>query len=202
MPIPDHAAPGPLGDAHMALVDYQARKAWDMFLVHRHDDGSWDSFTGMTYSLDGDGVFNRRDFPVKDGESIHLYGPGRAAGVPIIGGLIMHHEIVAGVIEHKLAFASRWNAYKEFVHPATWTDGFVDSGLPEGCIVQLDPGLDLGRYNLSPAAETIARAMQRYGAVNVDVALGNVLYGEGLYGHPDKSWDGLLTGNDLRCIDP
>ena len=44
--------------------------------------------------------------------------------------------------------------------------------------------------------------MQRYGAVNVDVALGNVLYGEGLYGHPDKSWDGLLTGNDLRCIDP
>ena len=32
-------------------------------------------------------------------------------------------EVIEGEITHKLACATRFNAYKEFVYPACWTDG-------------------------------------------------------------------------------
>ncbi|MGE5559176.1 MAG: hypothetical protein ACM3WV_11320 [Bacillota bacterium] len=201
LPIPDHAIPDPKHDRHMALVDYKKRKAWDMFYVKKREDGEWESMTGMTYSLDEDGIFDPAEFAVKDGESIHKYGPGRAAGVPIIAGLFMLEEILAGVIEHKLVFATACNAYKKYVWPATWTDGFTEGGLPEGCLIQLDPSLDVDKLGLSPGAKVIARALQKYGAVNVDVAGGTTIYGEGLYGQPGKSWDGILKPDDLRGLD-
>jgi hypothetical protein len=34
--------------------------------------------------------------------------------------------------------------------------------------------------------------LQVYGMVIVDVAQGQPIYAEGLYGHPDKSWEGKL----------
>jgi hypothetical protein len=201
VPIPDHAIPDPMQDSHIALVDYGARKIWDMFFAHRHEDGEWDSLTGMTYDMDGDGIFHDGDFPVQNGESIHLYGPGRAAGVPIVAGLIMYDEVQAGRIDHKLAFATGCNAHQEYVFPATWTDGFTEGGLPEGCVIQLDPSLDLDSLDLSPAAKTIAKALQEYGAVNVDVAGGSVIYAEGLYGQDERTWMGILNGDALRGID-
>jgi hypothetical protein len=201
VPIPDHAIPDPMGDCHIALVDYGRRVIWDMFLAHKSPSGEWDSFTGMTYDLDGDGMFRDGEFPVGPGESIHLYGPGRAAGVPIIAGLIMHEEILAGRIEHKLAFASGCNAYQQYVFPATWTDGFTEGGLPEGCVLQLDPSLNLDALGLSPGGRVVARALQEYGAVNVDVAGGSVVYAEGLYGQDARLWKGVLAGADLRGID-
>jgi len=187
VPIPDHAIPDPMQDSHIALVDYGRRIIWDMFFAHRSEDGAWDSMTGMTYDMDGDGVFRDGEFAVQDGESIHLYGPGRAAGVPIVAGLIMFDEILAGRIDHKLAFATGCNALQQYVFPATWTDGFTEGGLPEGCVIQLDPSLDLDTLNLSPAARVIAVALQRFGAVNVDVAGGSVIYAEGLYGQDKRS---------------
>lgn len=203
VPIPDYAIPDPDTDAHAAFIDYKKGKVWDMWLAHKHPDGSWDSLSGMTYSLDGPGIFKRGDFPTRDGDSIHLYGPGRAAGVPIIAGLIMREEVLAGAIEHKLAFACWWNARQKYVWPpATWTDGDMDDGPPEGGIIQLDPDLNLDKFNLSPAAKTVAVALQKYGAVNVDVAAGNVIYAEGLYGNQKGvTWNGLLDSAGLRGID-
>lgn len=201
VPIPAHAVADPAGDKHIAVIDWERRKIWDMFFAHKNEHGRWDAFTGMTYDLDGDGVFVDGEFAVKPGESIHLYGPGRAAGVPIIAGLIMQDELRSGRIDHKLAFATGCNAYQQYVWPATWTDGFTEGGLPEGCVIQLDPSLDLARFKLTPAGLAIACALQVYGAVNVDVAGGTVLYAEGLYGQDSRSWDGLLTGDVLRGID-
>ena len=67
-------------------------------------------------------------------------------------------------------------------------------------MLQLDPSVDIRNFNLSAGANIVARALQRYGAVNVDVAGGTVLYGEGLYGHKGRSWDGILDSDDLRKI--
>ncbi len=200
VPIPDSAMPDPAGDAHAALVDWERGLAWDMWHAVRMPDGSWESYTGMHYSIDGDGVFDRADFDTENGDSIHYHGPGRAAGVPIIAGLIMHHEILAGRIEHKLALAARWNGLQTFTWPATWTDGRTIGGLPEGAVVQLDPRLDLKPFDLSDGATLIARALQEYGMVNVDTAGGTVVYAEGLYGQPDRSWQGLLDENELKRI--
>jgi hypothetical protein len=206
VPIPDSAAPdaGADGsaDGHAAFIDYARGKVWDMLVARKHKDGSWEAQSAMTYSLDGSGAFDHSDFPVKDGESIHLYGPGRAAGVPIIAGLIMRAEVEAGRIEHKLAFATWWNEERKYVYPATWTDGFTPGGPLEGGVIQLDPTLDLAPFNLSPGGLAVARALQQYGAVNVDIAAGTVLYAEGLYDKAGpRSWKGLLESDALRGID-
>ncbi len=196
VPIPAKALPDPEQDAHFAVVDWKAMRAWDTWGFRVRKDGSYESKTGMTYALDGEGVFRTSDFAVRDGESIHFHGPSRAAGVPAIAGLILHDEVVAGEIRHKLACAIRFPALQEFVFPAAWTDGPVPGGIPEGAVIQLDPGLDLERFDLLPGERVVARALQRYGMVLVDYADGSTLYGEGLWGSTTKRWDGLLRDRD------
>lgn len=200
IPIPDNATPDPGTDAHLALVDWSRNLVWDMWAARRRPDGEWESRTGMVYAADGAGVWKTSDFNVRNGESIHFHGPGRAAGVPIVAGLAMRWELLAGRVEHKIAMATWHNAFQQFVAPATWTDGFEDGGLPEGAVMQLDPNLDLAAYGLSPAATALARAMQVYGMVNVDNARGNVVYTEGLYGHPGWTWDGILDPAEIQRI--
>jgi hypothetical protein len=200
VPIPPGVRPDPASDAHLAIVDWSARTAWDMWACRIRPDGEYESYTGMVYSLDGTGIWNTSDFNPTDGDSIHFHGPSRAAGVPIIAGLVMYDEVMAGRIEHKLSYATWHNAWQKFVFPATWTDGFCDDGLPEGATMQLDPALDLGKFRLSPVAKIICRALQEYGMVNVDVARGNVIYGEGLWDQPGKSWHGMVDEEELKQI--
>ncbi len=202
IPIPLDAQADPQEDAHLALVDWKKRIAWDMWGLTKNKDGSWTSNTGMKYSLDGSGVFDSKEFSVKNGESIHYYGPSRAAGVPALAGLIMYDEVMRGEINHKLAVATRVNAYQEHVFPAIWTDGFIVGGIPEGAVIQLDPTLDLTKYDLTPQETIIARAMQQYGLVVVDIAGANTLYGEGLWGRAGKTWDGKVReeGGGIRSI--
>jgi hypothetical protein len=201
VPIPAHAVPSREGDAHMTIVDWGTMTAWDMLGAHRLPDGEWVSNTGIRYRLDGSGVFGREQFPIRDGESIHYFGPGRASGVPIIAGLIMHEEVVAGHIAHRLVCCTPCSALRQFIWPpATWTDGPLLDGLPEGAVIQLDPELDLHDFDLSPAAEVVARALQEYGTVNADTGGGNGVYGEGLWAHPHKTWDSILADDALMSI--
>lgn len=195
VPIPDKATPDPESDAHFSVVDYHQRMAWDMWGAKK-DGSGWSSFTGIQYSLDGSGTFHDRQFELQDDESVHAYGPGRASGVPIIAGTIMYDEVMAGEIHHKLSCAVRYAALKAFVYPAIWTDGVFEGGLPEGAVIRLDPDLDLSQFDLLPGELVVAKAMQTYGMVIVDVSLGNVLYPEGLWEHPYKSWKGVLRGWD------
>jgi hypothetical protein len=192
VPVPADLEPSPGSDQHVTIIDRGRKLAWDMFLVEKDSSGNWVSCTGVIVPLDGPGVLNKADFPVKDGESIHQYGPSRAAGVPSFAGTIMYDEVIAGEINHKLSCALRFVAYKEYVYPAIWTDGNFKGGVPEGSVIQLDPALDLSKFDLLPGELTVARALQKYGAVVVDFAAGNVLYGEGLWIYPNKSWNGIL----------
>lgn len=192
VPIPYDAQADPREDAHCALIDWKNGIAWDMWGLTKNKDGTWTSKTGMKYSINGEGTFDPQQFKIKNGESIHYFGPSRAAGVPAIAGLIMYHEILKGEINHKLACATRVNAYQEHVFPALWTDGFIKGGIPEGSVIQLDPSLDLSKFDLYPEERIIAKAMQQYGMVVVDIAGANTLYGEGLWSKPGKSWDGKV----------
>ncbi len=202
IPIPDGAMSDPESDAHIALVDWESGWIWDMWAARRREDGDWEANSGMKYRVDGSGVFDRKDFAVHNGESIHPYGPSRAAGVPALAGTIMHEEIMEGRIEHRLAFSTQAAGLQKFLHPpACWTDGGWREGLPEGAILQLDPALDVSALGLSRGAEIVARALQEYGAVCVDVGGGHTLYGEGLYADPrGRTWTGMLKGEDLLGI--
>lgn len=192
VPIPDNVMPDPEGDQHMAMVDWKNMVAWDMWGIYQLPDGSWESNTGMFYRLDGDGIFRTEDFSIVDGDSVHFHGPSRASGVPAIAGLIMYDDVAAGEINYKLACATPRNMYKEFVFPACWTDGYNESGLPEGTLIQLDPAVDIDAYDMLPGERAVAKALQKYGCVNTDNAGVNCLYGEGLWCHDGKNWDGLL----------
>jgi hypothetical protein len=192
VPLPQTATPDPQMDSHLAVVDWQRELVWDMWALSRNADGTWKSATGMVYAADGPGVFSTAEIGVRDGESVHFHGPSRAAGVPAVAGLIMYDEVMAGEIRHKIAAASRFCAYKEFVFPAAWTDGFTEGGIPEGTLIQLDPTLDLAQFKLTPEERIVCVALQRYGMVLVDIAEGQPLYAEGLWGHPGKSWKGRL----------
>ncbi len=192
VPIPENAKPDPEKDAHLALVDRDRMVAWDMWGLKKLEDGSWESKTGMFYRLDGDGVFNGSELGYVDGESVHFHGPSRASGVPAFAGLIMYDEVMSGKIRHKLSCATRFSAKQKFVYPASWTDGYVENGIPEGAVIQLDPSLDLSQFNLTKEEKVIAKALQEYGMVIVDIAQGQPIYAEGLWGHLGKSWDGKL----------
>jgi hypothetical protein len=106
IPVPDAAQPAREADGHLAIVDRERGIGWDMWAARWREDGQLESFTGMTYRLDGSSVFDPALFPARDGESLHCYGPSRHAGVPAIAGLAMYDEIRSGRIEHKLSFAS------------------------------------------------------------------------------------------------
>ncbi|MFN8207952.1 MAG: hypothetical protein U0T82_11175 [Bacteroidales bacterium] len=191
VPIPLNALVSPGTDRHLAVIDRKNGIAWDMWAASPLPDGGWCSNTGMKYDLYGSGVYNPSDFNIKNGESIHFYGPGRAAGVPIIAGLIMLEEVKSGEIRHKIAAATRFNAFQEFVFPATWTDGLVEGGIPEGAVIRLDPKLDLSKFDLLPGELIIAKALQVYGMVIVDEAGGNVIYGELEDTTRNISWKGI-----------
>ena len=192
VPIPDGATPDAQSDAHMVLIDRHRMLAWDMWGLRKTASGEWESNTGMFYPLDGPGVFNTDQLGVIDGESVHFHGPSRAAGVPAMAGLIMYDEVMSGRIRHKLSCATRYAAFKEFVFPACWTDGYTKGGIPEGAVIQLDPNLDLTPFQLTAEETIIAKALQEYGMVVVDVAQGQPIYAEGLWGHPGKSWEGKV----------
>ena len=192
VPIPSQATPDPKGDAHLAAVDWKRGLVWDMWALARGPDGNWTSATGMVYDARGPGVFRTGDLGVPDGESVHFHGPSRAAGVPAVAGLILYDEVQSGEIRHRIAAASRFCAYKEFVFPAAWTDGFTEGGIPEGTVIQLDPALDLSKFPLTPEERIVCIALQRYGMVLVDIAEGQPIYAEGLWGHPGKAWKGKL----------
>jgi hypothetical protein len=192
VPMPHTATPDPQMDSHLALVDWEQNLVWDMWSLSRNPDGTWKSATGMVYAANGPGVFSTAELGVRDGESVHFHGPSRAAGVPAVAGLIMYDEVMAGEIRHKIAAASRFCAYKEFVFPAAWTDGFTEGGIPEGTLLQLDPNLDLAQFKLTREERIVCVAMQKYGMVLVDIAEGQPVYAEGLWGQPGKSWKGKL----------
>jgi hypothetical protein len=192
VPIPQNSSPDSEEDAHYAVVDWNRMLAWDMWGLQQLKDGTWESNTGMIYRLDGDGVFSGKELGYVDNESVHFHGPSRAAGVPAIAGLIRYDEVLSGEIKHKLSCATRFAAKQTFVYPASWSDGFVEGGIPEGAVIQLDPNLDLKQFELTKEEIIVAKAIQKYGMVIVDIAQGQPIYAEGLWGHPDKSWEGKL----------
>lgn len=196
VPIPKNMQPSPGGDMHVAIIDWDANLAWDMFWVKQLEDGSWLSATGMVYPLDGHGVFDPSCFDVKRNESIHGYGPGVAAGMPIIAGVIRYDEVMQGKIRHKLCGALRYVAFQEYVYPAIWTDGNFDGGIPEGAVIQLDPNLNLSKFDLTKEELVVANALQQYGFVVNDFSAGSTVRAEYLGAHRDKSWDGKLRGWD------
>lgn len=147
----------PDADAHLHIVEPGRRYVDEMWRARRRRDGGWDVQGYTRNDLYGLGV---------------LAGGERAYGGSALGGLIRVGELQAG-IRHALAFSQpRARQRRGPVWPALHEDAFARGSyrghVPLGQLVALPKDLDLARLGLSPTGLSVARALQDYGAYNVD----------------------------------
>jgi hypothetical protein len=161
VPIPKGARPSAGSDSSMIVVDPATGTEYDLWQAKQDEDGSWTVSNGSVYNVGWDGA------PVGYGS--------RGAGVPYLAGLVRHWEIAQDKLEHAIAFAYPNASAAGCVWPASKTDGKskLPNALPEGARLQLDPSLtdaDLQAMGLDRTGRIIARAMQRYGMILIDVS--------------------------------
>lgn len=195
VPIPLGANVSAGSDAQMIIIDTATGTEWDLWQASG-GSGGWSVSNGSVYNITWDGMPSR-------------YG-SRGAGVPYYAGLIRPWEIVAGRIDHALAFAYPTPASGGCVWPASKTDG--NSGgsgaIPEGARLQLDPSLtdaDFTAMGLSRTGKIIARALQVYGMILIDVSGRPKIYAENLAVNPGSgySWGNpaiALNSNTISAI--
>ncbi len=188
-PIPKHAKPDPQGDAHLCIINESKTKSWDFWALKKYE-GKWLARSARGFDLRGTGV-------LKPGE-----GACRAAGFPLIAGLIRPEEIKQGIIEHALVFAYDIPKRGAYVTPASNSDGMStrEGAIPEGARLQLNPKLDIEKLNLNPAAKIIARALQEYGMFLGDGAGDIAIYAENFAYKAKSPWQGILSEKDLYGI--
>jgi len=207
VPIPQGAQPagfarmakGEYMDGHMVVVSRDRRSAWDFFALHLHVRPPT-AVHVRKWDLTGDGI--NQDPP--------LYGSCRESPVPLLHGLVTYEEVKAGRISHALAFGAP-RQEGEAVYPCIMPPTLMGHARV-GYRLQLDPSIDLDAMPLPNGARTIARALQEYGMIYVEVTGGgsNVLYLEDLT-LKEQQWDELDVGegwlpgismSQFRAVEP
>jgi len=122
-------------------------------------------------------------------------------GIPGSVQAVTMNEIRRGAINHRLEVywwetASRTPTGHEAYFPMTGSEAGKVGTVPEGIVIRIKPSVDLTHKHLSPAALTVARALQRYGAVVGD----NSGSGNSLKLQSNVDWRGVLAKDSLRSI--
>ncbi len=164
VPVPAFAEPDPSDDGSLAIVDFENGCVYDFWRM-RYRNGRWKAAWGNALPLDSDGIFPR-------GLS------ARGSGFELLQGLIWPQELKNGHIDHALIFSYDHTRAGGPVAPATESDGTSNDAwaIPEGALVQLDPGLNLDSLGLNAYERTIAAALQEYGMYCADDGGGLQLY--------------------------
>jgi hypothetical protein len=165
VPIPPEARPGKGDDDQIIVIDTETGDEYDVYRFKPPNECQ--NITKYERGVFRDAV-----------ETTYI---SRGAGVPYLAGLIRPWEIEQGRIEHALAFAYATNRLGRCVYPASKTDGKHDrlDVLPEGARLRLDPTLDVNSIpGLDRTGRIIARALQEYGAYNIDNSGSNKIYPE------------------------
>jgi hypothetical protein len=146
----------------MSIIDLSTGYEYDFWQIVQGNDGSWKASWGNRIPLDSDGFYPQ-------GMS------ARGSGFALLGGMIWPEEFEQGYIDHALVLSIPHAAKGGPVLPATESDGRsgADGAIPEGARLQLDPTLDLDRFDMRPYERIIAETLQVYGALVGDVS-GNV----------------------------
>ena len=157
VPIPSGTRPDPSSDGHLAVWNSSTHREYDFWISQCPTDCG---HTGNGGSLVTDGA----------NAGVNATTGGRAAGVPLLAGLLRPDDIAAGVIKHALVFTNNGNTRIGHVCPAGSDDGTVSdaNALQEGMLLQLDPTLNVDALSLPPWEKTVAKALQTYGMYLTD----------------------------------
>ncbi len=147
-------------DCHLIVVDRGAGKLYEAYQANEASNAIVANFLAV-WDL------NRVYPPSGRGEQCTS---ADAAGLPIAPLLFSADELATGSINHAIRFIlpnQRMRAHV-YVHPATHAGAprGPDLAPPYGARFRLKANYDLSR--LSPAAQVVARAMQRYGMILAD----------------------------------
>jgi hypothetical protein len=193
--LPPGTTPDPRYDGWLSAIDLENGVGYDFWRARRQIDGTISFQYSKAWTLDGPG-FSK---PVADDP---LRAPGaRGSGLPLFAGLISPGELQAGRIDHALAVSLPGIARRNFVQPASVTNGIgASQSLPAGARIRLRS--DVGIRN-SPrkfrgerrrSVETILAALRQYGAIVVDRSAVPTLYAA--RGTPRR----LVRGNELDWL--
>jgi fibronectin type 3 domain-containing protein len=196
--IPTSALPDDTSDAAMTVYDSASGIVgafhWTVKTVSSKGAVSWSACGGSVYYLGSNGLEGRAEGTDEPRNFGHR-------GVPAPTYAVRWDEIQAGAIDHALKIAIDDTC--DHVWPMVGDEGCDGGGLiPEGTRIRIKPGIDLSTYDLSAAALTIARALQRYGAYVGDRSGGpialklenTVAEGSGFL------WNGVLDARSLDAI--
>jgi hypothetical protein len=162
---------GPEGGIPYVVVDRGRNKLFELFAA-RVEGRAWRAGSGAVFDLAGD------DRQRPDG-----WTSADAAGLPIFPGLAKFDEVASGEIRHALRFTAP-KTRKAYVFPAShYASPHTEAGLPPmGMRIRLKKSFDTRPY--APAARTILRCLQTYGAILADN--GGPFF---INGAPHPKWD-------------
>jgi hypothetical protein len=195
--IPAGAKSDPTSDASMVVFD--AAKGLEYGLWHAAYDPAakqWSACGGTVYYMASNGLAGT----LKESDEPRNYGH---RGVPPETYAITFHEIQVGSINHLLKIAVNTTKCAHVFPMAGDECGtYASSAPPEGTVIRIKSSVDLSKLGLTPAAMTVARALQAYGAVigdqsgaSVELKVENVVAeGRGWL------WNDVLSATSLSRI--
>jgi hypothetical protein len=194
--IPANTTPDPRYDGWLSVIDRENGMGYDFWRARREGDGTISYQFGKAWTLDGPG-FSR---PV--GVDPDRAVGARGSGLPLFAGVIGPNELESGEINHALAISVPGLARRNFVQPASVTDGVGDrKSLPAGARIRLRADVSINEKKLRSlkgqrrrSADAILTALRTYGAIVVDRAAVPSLYA------PLGTSSKLLRGDELDWL--
>lgn len=162
-------------DGQIIILNKDTGEEWGFWQV-KYENGRYNATNGYYYNIKYSG------YPPSSLTNSEARFLSRGAGIPYLTGVVRPCEIVQGKINHALAFAYP-KPHSDFVYPATKSDGCPSNrsdvgtcrsyDLPEGSRLQLDPTIsddEIRSWGCRDACFTIAKAMQEYGMIVMDIS--------------------------------
>jgi hypothetical protein len=188
-PIPPNAPIEKAGDRHIIVVDYDAKKLYEVYLASKAEKG-WNAGSGAIFDLTSNKLR-----PLG-------WTSADAAGLPIFPGLVRYEEVHGkGEINHALRFTVQ-KTRKAFILPATHHASSVKADVrpPMGLRLRLKANFDIEPF--PEPVKVILRALKKYGMFLADN--GGDLFLSGAP-HPDWNddqinWLKKIKGKDFEAV--
>jgi len=194
--IPANTTPDPRFDGWLSVIDRENGMGYDFWRARREGDGTISYQFGKAWTLDGPGF--SRPVSVDPERAVGA----RGTGLPLFAGVIGPRELEAGEINHALAISVPGLARRNYVQPASVTDGVGNrKSLPAGARIRLRADVSVNQKQLRAlkgahrrTADAILTALRTYGAIVVDRAAVPSLYA------PLGTSSKLLRGSELSWL--
>jgi hypothetical protein len=186
---PIEGGPDADGDRHVLVLQQASCRLYELFNAAPVED-YWTADAGAVYDLNSHALRPQG------------WTSADAAGLPILPGLVLYDEVIAGEIKHAIRVTAP-ETQDAYVWPARhYASDDSDPRLPPmGVRFRLRNDFPIDNY--SPHIQVILVAMQRYGLILADN--GSSWY---ISGAPDERWDNdmlrelkELQGSDFEAVD-